>query len=271
MREHPDYKYRPRRKPKMQTVQKKKATDRCDSGKPVPYSVRDLLPQHDLNSGGSAVSNGNGRSNAAAAADNGSMLMAQSGEQHSATAVAAAAAMAKLPSVYFSPYHHYPASSFYQQMFKEISAMGGGGNDAPGKTAHDLAFQAFYGYNPLYYGASTVWPAMIAANVTTAGSSSSGGGPPMACPIDCTECGQNADRPHRPTPPTSNELAITAATTHESLTPSTTPSPLAHLPQPPLSPTAVYKRPAVTMLVKPERVFHDHHYHHHTPPPHHVI
>ncbi|KAF0772405.1 transcription factor SOX-2-like [Aphis craccivora] len=249
MKEHPDYKYRPRRKPKTM-VQKKTDTGggSASSGKPVPYSVRDLLPQHES----SAPGTGGGSISTSAA---GSMPEHQSS---AAAAAAAAVAVTKFPRAFFSPYqhHHYP-SSFYQQVAKDLSTVAGGGTGseaaAAGKAVHDLALHALYG-SSLYSRAvslATGWPMMAAA--TSAAGSNGGGG----CPVNCAECGQHAERPAHESslqPPQPPRPA------HESSTPSSTPSPPAQLPPPPLLSTttgaaaaAVIKRP-IALLVKPDRV-----------------
>jgi len=243
MKEHPDYKYRPRRKPK--TMVQKKTDTGVVSGKPVPYSVRDLLPQHESSSAGA----GNGSATVSTA---GSMVHMSTASEHQSAATAVA--VAKFPRAYFSPYqhHHYP-SSFYQQVAKDLSTVAGSGGAgteaaAAGKAVHDLALHALYG-SSLYSRAvslATGWPMMAAANATAAGSN---GG----CPVNCAECGQHAERPSQsslqPLPPPPPRPA------HESSTSSSTPSPPAQLPPPPLLSTAaaVIKRP-IALLVKPDRV-----------------
>lgn len=239
MKEHPDYKYRPRRKPK--TMVQKKTDTGVVSGKPVPYSVRDLLPQHETlatGAGGSAA--------AAQAAGSMAQQTPTAGEQQSAATVA------KFSRAYFSPYqhHHYP-TSFYQQVAKDLSTVASGGGAtsteaaAAGKAVHELALHALYG-SSLYSRAvslATGWPMMAAANAAVVGSN---GG----CPVNCAECGQHAERPAR------SPLQLPPRPAHESSTSSSTPSPPAQLPPPPLMSTAtaaVIKRP-IALLVKPDRV-----------------
>lgn len=235
MKEHPDYKYRPRRKPKTMVQQKKNDAGSNGGGgggcvaKRVPYSVRDLLPRHESSSSG-------GVSNPAT-----TVSMLTGGEQLQSSAVA------KFPQAYFSPYHHhlYP-SSIYQQVAKDLStaAGGGGGNETAGKAVHDLALQALYG-STLYSRAvslATAWPMMTAAAV----------GGVVGCPANCAECGHHAERQSAPQPPTPRPA-------HESSTPSScTPSPTAGQPSQSQSlsasaVTAVIKRPIALQLIKPER------------------
>lgn len=246
MKEHPDYKYRPRRKPKTM-VQKKNDTVTGAGGKLIPYSVRDLLPQQrDSPSVGCSVGGGLN-------ATSGSMLISVAGEQQSAAMTAAA--VAKFPRAsYFAPYHHrqhhhYPPS-FYQQMAKDLSVATSDGSGATnevtaaGKAVHDLALHALYG-SSLYSRAvslATAWPMMTAAahTVTAAGG---------ACPVNCAECGQhNTERSLvQPPPP-----AVRPA--RESSASSSTPSPPVHLsPSSPTASVTVIKRP-IALLVKPECV-----------------
>lgn len=252
MKEHPDYKYRPRRKPK--TMVQKKNDSGSGGGKLVPYSVRDLLPQQrDSPSVGCSVGGGMN-------ATSGSMLISVAGEQQSAAM--AAATVAKFPRAsYFAPYHHhqhhYP-SSFYQQMAKDLSVVtsgggdGGGGIDneatAAGKAVHDFALHALYG-SSLYSRAmslATAWPMMTAAAAHT--STAAGG----ACPVNCTECGHhNVERSLAQPSAAAAAAATTTKPAHESSASSSTPSPPDQL-----SPTAsatVIKRP-IALFVKPECV-----------------
>lgn len=245
MKEHPDYKYRPRRKPKTMMQKKTDAGTVATGTKPIPYSVRDLLPQHE-----SPTAGGGGESTTIVP---GTAPATTTGDQQSAAAAAsvaaaAAIAVAKFPRAYFSPYHHqhqyqhqhlYPPSSFYQQVAKDLSVAAGDESVAAGKAVHELALHALYG-SSLYSRAvslATAWPMMTAAAVTTA--TSGGGGTTGGCPIDCAECGRRTERqPHE-----------------QSSTSSSTPSPpirLPTLPPSPISATAVIKRP-VALLVKSER------------------
>ncbi|XP_050529709.1 transcription factor sox-2 [Daktulosphaira vitifoliae] len=160
MKEHPDYKYRPRRKPKAM-VQKKEQISNCPtSGKgcTVPYSVRDLVPQESIEATGPPEHTG--------------------------------AAVVKFPRAYFSPYHHHPhhyQPSFYHQVAKDLSVNAAvGSNETTGKTVHDLALHALY-ESSLYSRAvslATAWPIMTAAAAATATAT--------LCPVNCTEC---SDRP----------------------------------------------------------------------------
>lgn len=248
MKEHPDYKYRPRRKPK--TMVQKKTDTGVVSGKPVPYSVRDLLPQHESSAAGAG-------SGSVAVSAAGSMAHISTAGEHQSSATSAA--VAKFPRAYFSPYqhHHYP-SSFYQQVAKDLSTVASSGGTgtgtgteaaAAGKAVHDLALHALYG-SSLYSRAvslATGWPMMAAAN-------SNGG-----CPINCAECSLHAERPSQSPLQPQPLLPPLPRPAHESSTSSSTPSPPAQLPPPPLLSTtsataaAVIKRP-IALLVKPDRV-----------------
>lgn len=261
MKEHPDYKYRPRRKPKTMAQKKNDAAavggvgvGGTGTGKPVPYLVRDLLPpRHE-------------QARSAAAARS-----ALTGEQRSSSSsplsLTTTSVQAKFPQTYFLPYHHNlqqqqqqylpppppPSSSlFYQQVAKDLSmtATAGGDNETAGKAVHDLALHAFYG-SSLYSRAvslATAWPMMTAAAVAAANVA---GTTAVGCPANCGECGHHAV--YRPYPP-SLQLPRPA---HESSTPSSTPSPPGQLQPPPLSSPAVtaaaIKRPIALQMVKPER------------------
>jgi len=225
MKEHPDYKYRPRRKPKTMVQQKKNDAGSNGGGggggcvaKRVPYLVRDLLSRHE--------------SSGRVANPVATVSVLAGGEQLQSSAAA------KFPQAYFSPYnnHLYPPS-IYQQVAKDLSTAAGGGaeNDAAGKAVHDLALQALYG-STLYSRAvtlATAWPMMTAA--------ASGG--VVGCPANCAECGHHAERPPVQQP--------TQRPAHES---SCTPSPTGRSPSQSLSAvTAVIKRPIALQLIKPDR------------------
>lgn len=253
MKEHPDYKYRPRRKPKTMAP-KKSDTGAVNGGNPITYSVRDLLPQQETSA-----------ATAAGTAE----------QQSSVTAAAAAvtaAAIAKFPRAYFSPYprhsiHHYP-SPFYQQVAndlsvpKDLSVATGVGHETSEKSVHELAMQAIYGTS-LYTQAvslANAWrPIMTsttAATVTSAVCGVVGGGGAGTCPVPCTVCRHHI-------PERQQLLSLQSAahylpvprSAHESSASSSTPSPPVQPPAVPLSlaTAATIKRP-IALLSRPERV-----------------
>lgn len=207
MKEHPDYKYRPRRKPK--TMVQKKADTGVGSGKPVPYSVRDLLPQHEMS--------GVGGGPAAQSAVGSVALMSAVGEQQSASTMAA---VANFPRAYFSPYqqHHYSPSFYLQKMANNNVLAAGNGNEetAAGQATHGLAMNSIYS-RPFYQINPCRLPNMMAAvNVV----SNVG-----RCHVNCAECHLQALRAfgeplvqQQPPPPPPRPA-------HASSTSSSTPSP----------------------------------------------
>lgn len=256
MKEHPDYKYRPRRKPKTM-VPKKSDIGITNGGNPVTYSVRDLLPQQETSATTTA----------------GTTQQQSSTTTVAAAAAAAAVAIAKFPRSYFSPYprhniHHYP-SPFYQQVAndlsvpKDLSTTTGADvvNETSEKSVHELAMQAIYGTSLYSHAVSlaNAWrPIMTvttAATVTPAVCGvgcGDGGGP---CPVSCTVCHHHIqERPQLLSLPSAAHHLPMSRSAHESSASSSTPSPPAQLPAPlSLATATTIKRP-IALLSRPERV-----------------
>lgn len=219
MKDHPDYKYRPRRKPKLVQPQKKNDMGGGGGGggggseKPMvsPYPVRNLLPQHGPPSG--TVTSASG------------MMLIPAGERLPATTATAAAG----PQPYFSPFHQHQYSQFlYHQMARDLSGSNGGGGSGGDHHPEWQAMQAAVLSNPAWCMA--LWPFVARANGTVTGGSPPGCG----CPYTCSraECGgQNQGHllHHRPAVPQPRRPppahTVTRPSADDSFTPSPTPSP----------------------------------------------
>lgn len=249
MKEHPDYKYRPRRKPK--AMPSKKSDPGANAGHSVPYPVRGLLPHLDL----------------PPTTTTGTI-------QHhlNSAAATAAAALDKFPRSYLSPYHRldieqYPEPYFYhiandRSMPRDLSvavSAAGAVRETLDKSPHEMAMDALY--RPLYSPAmslTTLWQPMMKitpATVTSAMVSGSGGG--VVDGRRPTTDGSILYYQPSMLPVSLHHLAMSRPMHGSSASSSTSspPTPLS-VPQPPMSVStsaAVIKRP-IALPVNPARV-----------------